>query len=114
VETSTFGSEFVALRMARDLIISMRYKLRMFGILIEGPAQVFCDNQGVVKNTSLPESVLTKKHNAINYHAVQEAVAAGVLEVIKEDTQTNLADLFTKVLPSNRRRELLGSILYNL
>jgi hypothetical protein len=114
VETSTFGSEFVALRTACDLIISMRYKLRMFGVPIEGPAQVFCDNQGVVKNTSLPESVLTKKHNAINYHAVREAIAAGVLEVIKENKRTNLADLFTKVLPSNRQRKLLGSILYNL
>ena len=114
VETSTFGSEFVALRSARDLIISMRYKLRMFGVPIDGPAQVYCDNQGVVKNTSIPESVLSKKHNAINYHAVREAAAAGVLEVHKEDTQTNLADLFTKVLPADRRRELLGSILYNL
>jgi hypothetical protein len=114
VETSTFGSEFVALQTSCDLIISMRYKLQMFGIPIEGPAQVFCDNQGVVKNTSLTKSVLTKKHNAINYHAVREAEAAGVLEVIKEDTQANLADLFTKVPPSNRRRKLLGSILYNL
>jgi D-aminopeptidase len=96
---STFGSEFVALRTARDLIITIRYKLRMFvGVPLEGPAQVFCDNEGVVKNSSVPESVLTKKHNAINYHAVQEAAAAGILEVIKEDTQTNLADLFTKVL----------------
>jgi hypothetical protein len=83
VETSTFGSEFVALQTARDLIISMRYKLRMFGIPIDGPAQVYCDNQGVVKNTSNPESVLSKKHNAINYHAVREAAAAGVLEVHK-------------------------------
>ncbi len=99
VEMSTFGSEFVALRTARDLIITIRYKLRMFvGVPLEGPAQVFCDNEGVVKNSSVPESVLTKKHNAINYHAVQEAAAAGILEVIKEDTQTNLADLFTKVL----------------
>ncbi|KAI2490038.1 Reverse transcriptase (RNA-dependent DNA polymerase) [Fragilaria crotonensis] len=114
VETSTFGSEFVALRAARDMIISMRYKLRMFGVPIDGPAQVYCDNQGVVKNTSVPESVLSKKHNAINYHAVREAAAAGVLEVHKEDTQTNLADLFTKVLPADRRRDLLGSILYNL
>jgi hypothetical protein len=114
VETSTFGSEFVALRTARDLIISLRYKLRMFGVPIEGPTQVFCDNQGVVLNSSIPESVLTKKHNAINYHAVREAAAAGVLEVIKEDTKTNLADLFTKVLHADRRRELIGSILYNL
>jgi hypothetical protein len=114
VETSTFGSEFVALRNARDVTIALRYKLRMFGVPLEGPAQVYCDNQGVVKNTSIPESVLSKKHNAINYHAVREAAAAGVLEVHKEDTQTNLADLFTKVLPADRRRELLGSILYNL
>ena len=114
VETSTFGSEFVALRTARDIIISMRFKLRKFGVPLEGPAQVFCDNQGVVMNASIPESVLTKKHNAINYHAVREAAAAGVLDVIKEDTKTNLADLLTKVLHADRRRELLGSILYNL
>ena len=114
VETSTFGSEFVAMRNARDVIIALRYKLRMFGVPLDGPAQVYCDNQGVVKNTSIPESVLSKKHNAINYHAVREAAAAGVLQVIKEDTQTNLADLFTKVLPGDRRRELLSCILYNL
>ena len=114
VETSTFGSEFVALRTAPDIIISMRFKLQMFGVPLEGPAQVFCDNQGVLMNTSIPESVLTKKHNAINYHAVPEAAVAGVLDVIQEDTKTNLADLSTKVLHADRRRELLGSILYNL
>ena len=45
------------------MAIALRYKLRMFGIPIDGAADVFCDNQGVVKNTSLPESVLSKKHN---------------------------------------------------
>ena len=114
VETSTFGSEFVAMRTARDMIIAMRYKLRMFGVPIDGPAQVYCDNQGVVKNTSIPESVLSKKHNAINYHAVREAAAAGVLQVHKEDTEWNLADLFTKVLNALRRKQLLASILHNM
>ena len=52
--------------------------------------------KGLSKDTSVPESVLSKKHNAINFHAVREAVAAGVLQVHKEDTQTNVADLFTK------------------
>ncbi len=114
VETSTFGSEFVAMRTARDLIIAMRYKLRTFGVPIDGPAQVYCDNQGVVKSTSIPESVLSKKHNAINYHAVREAAAAGVLQVHKENTETNLAYLFTKVLHLERRKELIGSVLYNM
>jgi hypothetical protein len=37
----------------------------MFGIPIDGPANVFCDNHGVVsKNVSIPESTLMKKHNA--------------------------------------------------
>lgn len=81
---------------------------------MEGPAQVFCDNQGVIQNSSIPESVLTKKHNAINCHTVREAAAASVMEVIKEDMQTNLADLFTKVLHADWQRDLLRSILYNL
>ena len=79
VEISTFGSELVACRICKELIVALRYKLQMFGIPIDGLVNVFCDNQGVVKNPSVPESTLMKKHNAINYHAVREAVAAGIL-----------------------------------
>ena len=73
---------------------------------------MFCDNNGVVKNTSIPESTLMKKHNAINYHAIREAVAAKIIRVGKEDGLTNLADLFTKVLTADRRRALCEFILY--
>jgi hypothetical protein len=66
----------------------------------------------VVKNTSIPESTLTKKHNAINYHIVREAVAMGMLRVGKEDTETNLADLLTKVLAQPRREKLISRIMY--
>jgi hypothetical protein len=37
-----------------------------------------------------------KLHNAVNYHAVREAAAAWIMQVAKEDGETNLADLFTK------------------
>ena len=113
VESSSFGSEFVALRIAKEMLVALRYKLRMFGVPLEGPCNVFCDNSGVVKNTSIPESTLMKKHNAINYHAIREAVAAGIIRVGKEDGLTNLADLFTKILPSDRRKALLEYILYS-
>ena len=68
VETSSFGSEFVAARIAVELIEGLRYKLRMFGIPIDGPTNVFCDNQSVVTNATMPESVLKRKHNSIAYH----------------------------------------------
>jgi hypothetical protein len=85
----------------------------MFGIPLAGPAHVFCDIQGVVKNVSILESVLTEKHNAVNYHVVREAIAALIMQVAKEDGATNLADLFMKCLVAPRRKELLSSILYN-
>jgi hypothetical protein len=112
VEASTFGSELVAMRIARDLIVALRIKLRYFGVPINGPASILCDNQGVVKNTSIPTSTLTKKHNAINYHIIRESAAMGIIRVGKEDTETNLADLLTKILNQPRRESLLEHIMY--
>ena len=113
VETSLFGSEFIALHIAKNLIVSLRYKLRMFGAPLDGFTGVFCDNQGMVKNTSLPVSTLHKKHNAINYHAVCEAVAMDIIRVGKEDSRTNLADFLTKsTLSAEKWRQLIGQITY--
>jgi len=112
VECATFGSELVAQRICKDLIVALRYKLRMFGIPINGPANVFCDNRGVVKNLSIPESTLLKKHNSINYHAVREAAAAGILRVGKEDGDTNLSDILTKVVHGQRRWDLCWNIMW--
>ena len=71
-----------------------------------------CDNNGVVKNTSIPTSTLTKKHNAINYHIVREAAAAGILRVGKESTETNKADVLTKILDYKRKTRLLQGVCY--
>ena len=48
VKLSTFGSELVALRIARDMIMDIRTKFKMFGVPLAGTANVFCDNNGVV------------------------------------------------------------------
>ena len=113
VESATFGSELVAMRVARDLIVAMRIKLKCFGIPIDGPCDVFCDNEAVFKNASRPESTLTKKHNAINYHICREAVAAFIMRVAKEDTFTNITDAFTKLMSFSKKRELIGDCQYD-
>ena len=112
VEASTFGAEFCAMKVGVELIESLRYKLRMFGIPVDSPANVYCDNEAVYKNTVMPESVLKKKHHSIAYHRCCEAVAAGVIRVAKQGTTKNLADLFTKVLTEARRVFLLERFTY--
>ncbi|KAI2494242.1 Reverse transcriptase (RNA-dependent DNA polymerase) [Fragilaria crotonensis] len=112
VETSTFGSEFCAMKVAIDMIEGVRYKLRMMGIPLNGPTSVFCDNQSVVKNTTAPESVLKKRHNAIAYHRAREAQAAGIIRVAWENGDTQIADLLTKLMPGPRLKELIGYVLW--
>jgi hypothetical protein len=36
----------VALRICKELIVAIRYKLRLFGVEVDGPVNVFCDNRG--------------------------------------------------------------------
>ena len=110
VESSTFGLEFVAMKTAIEQIEGLRYKLRMMDIPMDGPTNVFCDNEAVVKNSTRPESTLKKKHNAIAYHHTREAQAAGIVRIAWEDGKTNIADLFTKLLPGPRLRELIRRV----
>ena len=112
VESSTFGAEFCAMKTSIEMIEALRYKLRMFGVPIDGPANIFCDNEAVYKNTVAPESTLRKKHHSIAYHRCREAVAAGTVRVAKQGTDLNLSDLFTKVLTSRRREKLLQRFTY--
>jgi hypothetical protein len=111
VETSTFGSEFVAMRTAVEQIQALRLKLRWFGIPMEIPANVFCDNNSVVTSATQPEVTLQKKHNGIAYHKCREAVASDIIRVAHWPGDINFADLLTKPLPCDRRIKLLNDIL---
>ena len=44
VEILTFGSKFTALKLAVELVIALQYKLRMFGVPLEVPIDMLCDN----------------------------------------------------------------------
>ena len=102
------------MKIALDLIVALQYKLMIFGVPLDGPTDVMCDNQGVVKNKSFPQSKLGKKHNSVNYHVVREAAAAGILRVGKEDTETNLSDLLTNILNWKQLHQLFPNILYSI
>ena len=118
VESSSFGSEFIAMRIAVDQIEALRYKLRMFGVPLSRtgeeplPAIIYCDNQSVVTNASDALSKLNKKHNSIAFHRVREACAGGCIQVGKVSTDMNLADVLTKSLTQAKRDHLIDMFMF--
>ena len=97
VEMSSFLSGFIALKACTDAIVSLRFKIRMFGIsMVAGHAMnILCDNEIVVNNSYRVNSVLNKKHNSLAYYCVCWVVDAGIITVGWIAGNENLADVFT-------------------
>ena len=95
VETATFGSEFNAARTATEQIIDLRYTLRMLGVPLLR-SYMFGDNQSVLLNSTVPSSQLNKRHNALAYHRVREAVAAKLMYFFWMAGKNNPSDVVSK------------------
>ena len=104
VESSSFGSEFIAMKQCCEYLRGLRYKLRMMGIPVEGPAYIQGDNQSVLANTTIPDSTLKKKSQSIAYHFVREGSARDEWRTSYVNTHENEADLLTKILPFGAKR----------
>jgi hypothetical protein len=86
----------------------------MMDVPLDGPTNVFGDNSSVITNATVPSSTLKKKHNAICYHRVREAVAAKVIRIAYIPTDRNLADILTKPLGGSKLHEFCKKILYQM
>ena len=112
VESSTHGAELVTAKVATELIIELRYKLRMLGTAIDGPTDVYGDNHSVVVNLTVPSSGLKKKHNSIAFHRVREAVASNTIRMAHVGTEENIADLLTKSLPKGKHHHHARQLVF--
>ena len=74
------------------------------GIPCEDPAFVYADNKLVLANTSMPGYTPKKKMNSLSYHFIREGCARDEWRMKYVNTHLNLADLFTKCLPSGEKR----------
>lgn len=104
-ESSSFGSEFCAMKLCCEYLRGLRYKLRMMGIPVDGPVYISGDNQSVLANTTIPESQLKKKSQSIAYHFVREGVARDEWRTAYVNTHDNESDLLTEILPFGEKRK---------
>jgi hypothetical protein len=114
VETSTYGSELADSRVATELILEVRYMLLSLGVALEGPESMLRDNMSVVLNTTVPSSVLKKKHNAIAYHRVKEAIAARIIRFAYIKSEENVSYLLTKSLRNEKFHYLMKKWLFRV
>ena len=103
IASSTYAAEFSALRTATEEAQSLRYMLRCLGCNVpcDGscPTKIFGDNFSVIQNSQNPAADLSKKHVAISYHVVREAIAARTIEAYWLKGKWNLSDIMTKQIP---------------
>jgi hypothetical protein len=112
VETATYGSEFVAARITVDQIIDLRTTLRYLGVPIEDKSFMFGDNNAVIISSSLPHSTLKKRHNALSYHRVREAIAAKIIVLLKIHGTINFGDLLSKHFGYQQAWPLIQPLLF--
>ena len=73
METSSFGSESIMLKVKTEMTKGLHYKLRVLGLPIDVPVENSCDKDSVVIKLSVTKLVLSYKHSSICYHRVWKA-----------------------------------------
>jgi hypothetical protein len=96
VETATYGSEFVAARTCVEQIIDLRHTLRYLGVPVIANSQMFGDNKTVVDSATKIHAKLHKRHTALSFHRVREAMAAGFIGFHHIAGALNPADVVSK------------------
>ena len=112
VESSTYGSELVAGRIAVEMAIEFRYIFRMLGAKIDGPVQLLGDNRGMIQSSGLMSSQLKKKHNAIAWNRIREATAMSIVKLGFIRSENNYADICTKALNGPKLHGLCRDLLF--
>jgi len=112
VESATFGAEFIAGRTAMQQTKDLRTSLRYLGVPVNGPTYMFGDNKSMITNGSVPHSKLGKRHLALAYHEVRQAVASGMVVLTHVDGELNVADIPSKHWSYQKIWPLLRPLLF--
>ena len=114
IETSTFGSEFMAMKQATEYLCGLSYKLRILGIPVNEPLFVYGSNQPVLVNSSMTESTLEKKSQPIPFHFVRKGYTAYEWRTAYVNTSLNVANLAKTPFAGKKRWGSVGVLLHHI
>jgi hypothetical protein len=96
VKTATYGSEYISARTCVNQTVDLQTTLRYLGIPIRDVSYMFGDNKSVINSSTQPHSKLHKRHNALSFHHVCEAIASGYVMLTYLPGKFNPVDILSK------------------
>ncbi|XP_031285004.1 uncharacterized protein LOC116143707 [Pistacia vera] len=111
ISRSSVEAEYRALSSTASELIWLQQLLQDFQVTADSPTLLYCDNQAAIHIASNPTFYECAKHIEIDCYFVHERVASGVLKLLPIRSQYQLADLFSKPLPSTQFFSLLSKMV---
>uniref|UniRef100_A0A2N9IH28 Reverse transcriptase Ty1/copia-type domain-containing protein n=1 Tax=Fagus sylvatica TaxID=28930 RepID=A0A2N9IH28_FAGSY len=114
VSRSSTESEYRALATTSAEVCWIRTLLKAIGIYLSQPPILWCDNVSALAIASNPVFHARTKHIEVDFHFIRERVLHKDLVVKFVSTTDQLADIFTKSLPTQRFIDLCRNLTVSL
>jgi hypothetical protein len=98
--TSTTEAEYIAASDATKEAVWLRRLLIQIDSFPNNPVRLLCDNQSSIRLVHNPVHHNRTKHIQIRYHFIREKQEEGEIDIVYVTTTHQLADIFTKSLPT--------------
>ena len=112
VSRSSTKAEYRALASTTAELYWIRMILHDFGLFLPHPPVLWCDNVSALAIATNPVFHARTKHIEVDYHFVREKVLKRDVMLKFISTHDQLADLFTKSLPSPRFNWLTSKLMW--
>ena len=110
ISRSSAEAEYRAIASTTCELVWLKHLLHDFGINQKDAALLFCDNDAAIKIATNPIFHERTKHLEIDLHFAREKVVNKTIRLMSIRSEFNLADIFTKPLPSTKLLPFLSKM----
>ena len=96
VETAAYGSECSSARARVEQVLDLRSALRFLGVPVKTKSFMFGDNRSIVDSSMTLHANAHKRHAALSFHRVREAIAAKIIGCCFIPGEINPSDILSK------------------
>jgi hypothetical protein len=102
ISRSSTEAKYKSVANATAELLWIQSLIRDLGIQLSSPPNLWCDNIGATYLAANPVFHARTKHVEIDFHFVQDLVAAKALQIMFIPSKEQVADVLTKPVASNR------------